>query len=42
VARDDDLMTGLQVEFGNGLADEARSARDDDVHIIRGAGGAAK
>jgi hypothetical protein len=40
VARDEDGVTGLDVQVGNGLADEARPARDDDVHVIRGVAGA--
>ncbi len=35
---DEARLPGLQVELGNGLADEARPARDDDIHIIRGVG----
>ena len=40
VARDEDVMTGLDVQVGNGLAHEACPARDDDVHAIRRVGGA--
>jgi len=40
VARDEDVMTGLDVQVGDGLADEAGAARDDDVHVIRRVGGA--
>ena len=40
VARDEDVMTGLDVQVGDGLADEAGAASDDNVHVIRRVGGA--
>jgi len=34
LAGDEGPMSGLDVQVGNGLADEARPARDDDVHAL--------